>query len=56
MEVTLTNGLKYGVEHFIRKTLDSGGNVSLLPSGIVTGGGSVIGDGIKAFTFHRDFD
>ena len=56
MEVTLTNGLKYGVEYFIRKNLDRGGNVSLLPSGIVSGGGSVIGDGIKAFTFHRDFD
>jgi len=56
MEVTLTNGLKYGVEYFIRKNLDRGGNVSLLPSGVVTGGGSVIGDGIKAFTFHRDFD
>jgi len=56
MEVTLNNGLKYGVEYFIRKNLDRGGNVSLLPSGIVTGGGSVVGDGIKAFTFHRDFD
>jgi type II secretory pathway component GspD/PulD (secretin) len=56
MEVALTNGLKYGVEYFIRKNLDRGGNVSLLPSGVISGGGNVIGDGIKAFTFHRDFD
>ena len=56
MEVTLTNGLKYGVEAFINKNPWRGGNVSLLPSGIASGGGSIIGDGIKAFTFQRDFD
>ncbi len=56
MEVTLTNGLKYGVEAFINKNRWRGGNISLLPSGVDSGGGSIIGDGIKAFTFQRDFD
>lgn len=56
MEVTLNDALKYGVEYFIRKTSDRGGNISLLADGISSGSSRILSNGLKAFTFHRDFD
>ncbi|MFQ5685474.1 MAG: type II secretion system protein GspD, partial [Candidatus Scalindua sp.] len=55
MEVSLTNGLKYGVEYFVRENKLRGGNISLLPSGVNTGQGNIISDGIKAFAIHTNY-
>jgi type II secretory pathway component GspD/PulD (secretin) len=54
MEVTLTNALKYGVEYFFKVNNERGGNISLLPDGVVSGSAAVVGKGLKTFGFRND--
>jgi type II secretory pathway component GspD/PulD (secretin) len=61
-EVSLTDNLSHGVEYFFRhggasaRGMPKGSNVSLLPSGVVSGSTGTLAGGFKAFTFNRDID
>lgn len=61
-EVSLTDNMSHGVEYFFRhggasaRGMPKGSNVSLLPSGVVSGSTGTLAGGLKAFTFNRDID
>ena len=58
LEVTLTDGLRYGVEYFFNKGKHRGGNISLLTDGIQQASGAlpIVDGGLRAFMFQKDFD